>query len=390
MAEGGDRRISLHGRQSPFQMLNIGVSTKKEAIGALEEITKKGSDTPKELKQLSEDLLKSLKTSNPDEPLNELEKVDYMAIAQGMNDKHLSERNITVLSQLASGLMKSPFAIELEDKLRDTQSKLREARQKINELEEELSRQRSQQARERLERQKEIEGILEVKARERQRFTEEKRELKMFIDGLEEDKRQLEGKIKKLETQMEEDKCANERYKQEQRDILRKLSENYMKDISALKADVDKLKDENQRLKTHEPYKLVGYGVTLITNALYKHVHEVPNPRKNYYSIDQLENYLQTKYRNNEAGRRSAEQRWKQIKEIIDWNDSLPPLLNQLAENREKGSSHVDYTVEYHEFSEAVRIMYSEKEIDQSEMELIRDLFVKCNDRLPMSETRRN
>ena len=388
MAEGGDRRVSLHGRQSPFQMFNIGVSTKKEAIGALEEIMKKGSDTSKELKQLSEDLLKSLKTGNPDDPLSEMEKVNYIAITQAIYDKNVSGGHIAILPGLTSGLIKSSLAIDLENKLMDTQIKLREARLKISELEEELSRQRSQQARERVALQKEIDGIQEEKASERQRFTAEIRELKMFIDGLEEDKRQLEGKIRKLKTQMEEDKCANERYKQEQKEILQKLSENYTKDILALKADVDKLKDENQRLKTHEPYKLVGYGVTLITNALYKHVHEVPNPRKNYYSINQLENHLQTRYRNDEAGRLSAEQRWKQIKEIIGWNDSLPPLLNQLAENREKGSSHVDYSVEYHEFSEAVRIMFSEKEIDQSEMELIRDLFVKCNDSLPMSETR--
>ena len=350
MAESGDRKVSVYERQPP--------PTKKEAIHTLEEIIK-GSGTTKELKQLTMDFLKSLKAGNPDDRLNEMEKVNYLALA-----------------------------IDLENLFIATHKKLREAREKISQLEEELSRQRSQQARERLDLQKEIDGLLGQKATERQRFIAEIRELKTFIDGLEEDKRQLEGKIRKLETEMAEDKSANEKYKQEQAEMLQKLSENYMKEISTLRADVDKLKDENQRLKTHEPYKLVGYSVTLITNALYKHVHEGPNLRKKYYSIDLLENHLQTKYRNDEEGQASAQQRWKQIKEIIGWNDSLPPLLHQLAENREKGSSPVDYTVDYEEFSEAVRIMYSDKEIDWNEMELIRDLFVKCMDRLPINQTR--
>ena len=383
MAESGDRKVSLHEPQPPFQ----GIPTKQEAIDTLEEIIK-GSSTTKELKQRIMDFLNSLKKSNLDDPLNEKEKVDYFAIRQAVAHRNASGEHIAILSQLTSSLMKNPDAIDLQNVFIYTQMKLGEARHKISQLEDELSRQRSQQAQERLNLQKEIDGILEEKATERKRFTAEIRELKIFIDGLEEDKRQLEGKIRKLETQMAEDKSVNEKYRHEQTEMLQKLSENYMKEISTLKADVDKLKDENQRLKTHEPYKLVGYSVTLITNALYKHVHEGPNLRKKYYSIDLLENHLQTKYRNDEEGKAAAQQRWEQIKKIIGWNDSLPPLLNQLAENREKGSSHVDYTVDYEEFSEAVRRMYSDKEIDLNEMELIRDLFVKCMDRLPMSETR--
>ena len=206
---------------------------------------------------------------------------------------------------------------------------------------------------------------------------------------------------------MDEERAVNERFKQEQRQLLEQLSTTNLKEIGKLRKEqddkietlstkhvreieqlnssVDELLEENRRLKTRDPYKLVAQGVTLVTNALFRHVHNRTQLRKNYYSIDDLESHLTPGY-GDEEERRSAARRWEEIKNAIGWNQRAKTLISQLAENRERGTRNNVVRISYQDFSEAVRIMLDHNELDQDEARLIRDLFANCNANLRFTD----
>ena len=76
------------------------------------------------------------------------------------------------------------------------------------------------------------------------------------------------------------------------------------------------------------------------------------------------------------------------MKRTIGWDDNAKDLVDELAEYRERGANTMNVSISYPEFSEAVRMMYTENELENSEAELIRDLFSKCLRNLPMEHTR--
>ena len=245
------------------------------------------------------------------------------------------------------------------------------------------------------------------KARERRRFEDEIRKLKETITKLEDDKQALERQIKELRLKMDEERAVNERFKQEQSQLLEQLSKTnfnefgklrkeqdekiqalstkHAQEIEQLNSSVGELLEENRRLKTRDPYKLVAQGVTLVTNALFKHVHNRTQQRKNYYSIDDLESHLTPGY-GDEEERRSAARRWEEIKIAIGWNQRTKTLISQLAENRERGTGNNVVRISYQDFSEGVRIMLNDNELDQDEARLIRDLFANCNANLHFTD----
>lgn len=395
MAEGGETRIrSRNASEQSLQGLDTSSTTKEEAMEHLQDIIENSPDPAVE--QKASKLLDTLKENDkkPGDLLSTFERTEFTEIVKRFKSctKQVREvmRQLVELGVEQRVVHRQPgrdighILNAYEERLSSTKQRLQEALDRINVLNQELSSLRSQQSNERIIFEREIASMREEKTKDRALFEDEIRTLRDTIRRLEEDKRNLEQQITELREQMEKERDRNDKFKHDQKNLLEQMSKTHMEQIGQLKTTVDMLLEENKKLKTKDPYKLVGYCVTLITNALYKFVHGVERLRKNYYSIDNLENHLATGYQGDEHGRQAAETRWEDIKARIGWNDSAPALLNQLAETREKGANTFKCTVNYEEFSEAVRVMFSDKEIDQRETELIREIFVKCDDNLPM------
>ena len=364
--------------------------TKQQAVDNLTKIISNKSGRETEIDKEATELLKYI-NENYDKSDDALSLADRKKYHEITLEAHISLHNLMAMRQILGievrqgnvvQSVNGPLAV-LDEKLNMTKIQLQDAKDNIAVLKQELTQVRLQinsernifenermtMHGERREREEEIRALKTTIIK----LGDNKIELEKKIRELQSDKEGLEKQIRDLRIQMEEEKAANEKYKREQDELVQKLRTN-----------VDGLMIQNEKLKSREPYKLVGYSITLITNALYKFVHAQAQLKKKYYSIDDLENHLKSRYRENEEGRRSAEKRWEDIKEKIGWNDDTPALLNLLAENREKGPCNFNVPVNYTEFSEAVRVMFKDKELDQNEMELIRDLFVKCDDNLEM------
>ena len=401
----------IGGLEQLLSSIDVPNVTKQQAVDNLRKIISTNGGQEVEIDKGATELLKCIEENydKSDDTLSPSDKNEYHKITQVAQLLH----NIRAMGQLGIEVgvrqrnvvssVNAPLEALIE-KQKITKTQLQDGLARINVLNQELVQVRSQMSSERIDFDNERASMREERNRERREREEEIRALKTIIAKLEDDKTNLERKIGELRSdkehlerqirdlriQMEEEKSANERYKQKQAELVQKVSETNMREIAKLKNNVDELMQENSKLKTREPYKLVGYCVTLITNALYKFVHDQAQLRKNYYSIDDLENHIGSRYRGNVQGRSSAERRWEDIKEKIGWSDSTPALLNQLAENRERGPGNLSVSVKYQEFSEAVRVMFNDKELDQNEMESIRDLFVKCDDNLPMQPSSNN
>ncbi len=391
MAEGTSTEI--HRRLSDLDLSQL---TKEDAIKNLQNIQNHPM-TDNQLKQEANNLQKVIEENG--QGLGE--------ILCSQNKKELCKffekcRTVETLAKFF-GQSVSLFAsrqddvMAIQDNLDRTRRRLQDAMDKINVLNQELQQVRLQQRKERNEFEAEISHIKEEKTRQQRGFEDEIRDLRSTIRTLEQDKEALQREIRELRTKLEEEQAAIEKFKQDQRETVEKLSETSMKEIGRhqhelddIKTSVQELKEENKKLKTRDPYKLVGFGVTLMANALYKYVHNVDRLRKNYYPIATLQSHLTTRYGSDEEGHNDAQRRWNEMKRTIGWDDNAKDLVDELAEYRERGANTMNVSISYPEFSEAVRMMYTENELENSEAELIRDLFSKCLRNLPMEHTRRD
>ena len=422
MAEGEGRIRSRSASEHSLQSLDTHSTTKQEAIDHLQYIIRSNEHADEELDENAKKLLKCLSDSEkkPDDLLTSPERSDFIKVVKSFKTLHKGVVEVTRLLEVWQGIRTlahkndpSHLAIiTLEEQLTSTKARLKEAQERIEVLDQELTQIRSKQSSERIMFEKELASMREEKMRQRSLFEEEIRTLKITINKLEEDKRALERQINELRDKIQEEKAINEKYKQEQKELLETVSQTNIREIGILrkeqddkleevnkthsremqklKTDVHQLMEDNRKLKTRDPYKLVGYGVTLITNALYKHVHKIAQLRKNYYSINDLESHLENNYQGNEERRQEAQDRWDAIKRTIGWTGNARALINQLAENREKGTRHDNINLTYGDFSEVVKVMFNQNEIDQREMHLIKDLFAKCSEVLPMQAASRN
>ena len=422
MAEGENRIRSRSASEQSLQGLDTHSTTKQEAIDVLEKIIRANENTDEDPDNNSKKLLKCLhETDNKQDLLSPPERSEFAKIVKnfirGGRNRAVVE---SLIRQVGLGMaldihqrgMIAPnehFAqfAAMEEKLISTKIQLQDALDRINILNQDLAQLRSLQSNERRTFENELAELRDEKARERRRFEDEIRKLKETITKLEDDKQALERQIKELRLKMDEERAVNERFKQEQSQLLEQLSKTnfnefgklrkeqdekiqalstkHAQEIEQLNSSVGELLEENRRLKTRDPYKLVAQGVTLVTNALFKHVHNRTQLRKNYYSIDDLESHLTPGY-GDEEERRSAARRWEEIKIAIGWNQRTKTLISQLAENRERGTGNNVVRISYRDFSEGVRIMLNDNELDQDEARLIRDLFANCNANLHFTD----
>ena len=413
MAEGENRISSRRASEQSLQGLDTHSTTKQEAIDVLEKIIRVNEHADEDLDESSKKLLKCLlETENKQDLLSPAERSEFVKIVKSFK----GGRRAVVESLIRQAGLEMALGIHerriiapseqsgqiaaMEENLISTKIRLQDALDRINILNQDLAQLRSLQSNERRIFENDLADMRDEKTRERRRFEDEIRKLKDTITKLEDDKHALERQIKELRLKMEEEKVVNERFKQEQTQLLEQLSKTNLKEIrklgkeqdekmqtlstkhaqeiGQLNSSVGELIEENRRLRTRDPYKLAAHGVTLVTNALYKHVHNRTQLGKNYYSIDALEDHLETAY-DDEEERSSAVRRWDEIKNAIGWNQQAKTLISQLAENRERGTRSTAIRINYEDFSEAIRIMLDENELDQEEARIIRDLFANCN-----------
>lgn len=384
----GDRRLSL---RDP-DLLN---TTKAGAIDALTGLRATTQD--ENLRKQISDFLASLE-NNAQEPNTPLEPADlqkflsllYQFRPQGL-EMRLGTLGFEVIQRAAN--VHTNHLQSMEDDLTHTKQRLQEALNRIKDLNSDVVQLRQQLRTEQDGFQTQLQGVREEKRRQQQQFEEEIRNLKAEIRDLEKYKDNLEKQIRDLRVKLQEEKECFEKYKHDNKRLVEQISDNSMKEIrrhqqeiEELKVNVDLLMEENRKLKTRDPYKLVANAVTKVTNALYCHVHPSLRKRKNYYAVETLQSHLVTKYAGREDERRLAEKRWTDMSQRIGWTDDAATLLGQLAEQRERGNEALRLSVGYEEFTEAVRIMYNQNELDEEEMALLRDLYLKCLDNLPLQQ----
>ena len=411
MADGENRIRSRSASEQSLQGLDTHSTTKQEAIDVLEKIIRANENTDEDPDDSSKKLQKCLlESDNKQDLLSPAERSEFVKIVKSFKGGRRAESLIRQFGMemelgihqrgiIARNEQFGQFAA-MEEKLKSTKMRLQEALDRINILNQDLAQLRSLQSNERRTFENELADMRDEKTRERRRFEDEIRKLKETITKLEDDKQALERQIKELRLKMDEERAVNERFKLEQSQLLGQLSTTNLKEIGKLRKEQDdkietlstkhaqeieqlnssvgELLEENRRLKTRDPYKLVAQGVTLVTNALFKHVHNRTQLRKNYYSIDDLESHLTPGY-GDEEERRAAARRWEEIKNDIGWTQRAKTLISQLAENRERGTRRDAVRISYQDFSEAVRIMLTDNELDQDEARLIRDLFANCD-----------
>ena len=414
MADDENCIRSRSASEQSLQGLDTHSTTKQEAIDVLEKIIRVNDNehADEDLDDSSKKLLKCLlETENKQDLLSPAERSEFVKIVKSF--KGQGGRRAVVESLIRQAGLEMALGIHHRGIIAPSEQsgqiaaveenlkiRLQDALDRINILNQDLAQLRSLQSNERRIFENDLAAMRDEKTRERRRFEDEIRKLKDTISKLEDDKQALERQIKELRLKMDEERAINERYKHEQTQLLEQLSKTNLKEIGKLRKEQDEkmqtlstkhaqeigqinssvgeLIEENRRLRTRDPYKLAAHGVTQVTNALYKHVHNRAQLRKNYYSINDLEDHLETAY-DDEEERSSAVRRWDAIKNAIGWNQQAKTLISQLAENRERGMRSTAIRIKYEDFSEAIRIMLDDNELDQDEARVIRDIFVNCN-----------